>query len=196
MLFWIFVIIGILGAGVMIWAAAYTPKDVKEYEQLQEEYDRLDDECEKYRYSCYCSEEEKKAKEARSLAFSKKIAYKRQHPNLDNKIDCQETIGTVGAGVLIGAAIIVVIMLFVLAIIYIGAPAEYARKQAEYESFSWEISNDVYTEDDDILGHKELYNQVREWNKHVAGCKANANNFWIGIFVPDYYNDLQLIELK
>lgn len=196
MLFGIFVIIGILGAGVMIWAAAYTPKDVKEYERLQEEYDRLDAECDKYCYANYRSEAAIKAREARNAASSKKRHYQEQHPNLDEKINRQETIGVVGAGVLIGAAIIISIMLLILAIIYIDAPAEFACKQAEYEALSWEVANDIYAADDDVLGRKELYNQVREWNKNVAGYKAKANDFWIGIFVPDYYNDLQLIELK
>jgi hypothetical protein len=197
MLFWIFVIIGILGAGVMIWAAAYTPKEVAEYEQLQEEYDRLDEAYDRYHYyTAYGSEEAKKAREARNAAYSKKMHYKEQHPNLDNKISRQETLRLVGTGVLIGAAVIVGIMLFALAIIYIDAPAEYASKQAEYEVFSWEVENDVYAADDDVVGRKELYSDVRNWNKNIAHKKAKANDFWVGIFVPDYYNDLQLIELN
>ena len=196
MLFWIFVIIGILGAGVMIWATAYTPKDVKEYKRLQEEYDRLDDECDRYGYVGYRSEAATKAKEARNVAYGKKIHYKEQHPNLDNKISRQEILGSVGTGVLIGAAIIVGIMLLVLAFIYIDAPAEYASKQAEYEVFSWEVENDVYATDDDVVGRKELYTDVRNWNKDVARKKAKTDDFWVGIFVPDYYNDLQLIELN
>jgi len=196
MLFWIFVIIGILGAGVMIWTAAYTPKEVAEYEQLQEEYDRLDNECDRYGYSGYRSEAAMKAREARNAAYSKKIHYKEQHPDLDNKIFRQETVGLVGCGVLICAGVIVGIMLLVLAFIYIDAPAEYASKQAEYEVFSWEVENDVYAADDDVIGRKELYSDVRNWNKNIAHKKAKTNDFWVGIFVPDYYNDLQLIELN
>lgn len=195
MLFWIFVIIGVIALGITVWAACWEAKDEKKYKRLKDEHEHLE------RMSIYVTYHSDPKiwdmhRKAESEAYQRLKDFEKEHPNIKDKSANREKIGTIATGVLIGAAVVVIIMLMALMIIHIDAPAEFARKQAEYEALSWEVSNDIYAADDDVLGRKELYNQVREWNKSVAGCKAKANDFWIGIFVPDYYNNLQLIELK
>jgi hypothetical protein len=37
---------------------------------------------------------------------------------------------------------------------------------------------------------------VREWNAEVAKNQAKVDDFWRGIFVPDFWTDLKPIELN
>ena len=84
-----------------------------------------------------------------------------------------------------------------IGISHIGAPGTKAALEAEYEVLSWEVENDVYTDGgDDVVGKKELYNDVRTWNAELANNKIAEKNFWYGIFVPNIYSDLKPIELK
>jgi hypothetical protein len=95
------------------------------------------------------------------------------------------------------AAIAIFISSIVLLLSYATAGGERARLEVEYETLSWEVENQVYHDGgDDVVGKKELYNQVREWNKNLASNQYYEKNFWVGIFYPDIYGDLKFIELK
>ena len=37
---------------------------------------------------------------------------------------------------------------------------------------------------------------IREWNEDLSAKQANQNDFWIGIFIPDIYDQFEYIELK
>lgn len=92
--------------------------------------------------------------------------------------------------------IMVSIMALFLCIIYGSSDGDYAKNQARYESLVCQYEHDVYDTDDDVVGKKELYNQIQEWNEDLAYGKAYAKDFWWGIFWPDWYEDLKFIEYK
>lgn len=66
--------------------------------------------------------------------------------------------------------------------------------QKQYETLSYQINNNLYDNDNDY-GKKELYNQVLSWNRDLAYRKQAQKDFWIGIFYPNIYDDLEYIEL-
>ena len=96
--------------------------------------------------------------------------------------------------VLVVAATIMCVCLFFT---YGSARGGNASKQAEYEVLVYQVENDIYNDGgDDVVGKKELYNEVKEWNSHLATAKTYVKDFWWGIFWPNYYENLQPIELK
>jgi hypothetical protein len=100
-------------------------------------------------------------------------------------------------GIMIGALSVLLIMGLVLGITYAVSGGERARLEADYEVLSWEVENNIYQDGgDDVVGKKELYNQVREWNAELASNKHYEKDFWFGIFVPNIYSDLKPIELN
>ena len=122
---------------------------------------------------------------------------KKQHPNIEQKQAARKKTSDIAFGIMIGALVITIIMSIALVAIHLPAESEYARLSAEYEVLVWEVENNIYTDDgDDVVGKKELYNQVREWNAKVANNQAKVDDFWRGIFVPDFWTDLKPIELN
>ena len=123
--------------------------------------------------------------------------FESKHPKIRKKQYNKETFRNVCVGFMIFASICCMIMGAVIFGEHIGAPAHLEALKAEREVLVWEIENAVYNDSgDDVVGKKELYNQVREWNKELAKNKTNEKNFWYGIFIPNIYGGLEPIELK
>ena len=93
------------------------------------------------------------------------------------------------------ATIAVVISLLIFAFDYTDIDGTIASKQAEYEILVWQYENDIYDNDNDI-GKKELMNDIRDWNTNISRLKERQDNFWIGIYYPDIYDQFELIELS
>lgn len=81
-----------------------------------------------------------------------------------------------------------------LASAYIDADASVAKWETQYESLTYQLENNLYDNDNDI-GKKELMNEIREWNEDLAYCKKIQRNFWVGIYYPNVYDNLEFIPL-
>lgn len=192
MLFWLFVILAVISVGVLILSQCESAAE-KEYARLEAEYRSAD---RRYDYSWGENSATRiELYNKREAAKTAMQTYGEEH-HVSNRKANKELLGNIGLGFLIGALVIVIIMLMVIGINALCAPATRAQLEAEYEVLSWEVENDIYAADDDVVGRKELYNHVRDWNKTLAAKQAGEKNFWYGIFVPDIYGDLKTIELN
>lgn len=106
-----------------------------------------------------------------------------------------------GAGELIGGitALIMGIGIVASGIILIdshgGKDAYIAEQNQKYEALVYQMENDVYDNDND-LGKKELYNEVREWNEDLAYHQDIQNNLWFGVYYPNIYNQFEFIKYE
>ena len=91
------------------------------------------------------------------------------------------------------ALLFIICSLIFLADAYIEADAEAAKNNARYESLVYQLENDLYDNDND-LGKKELYNEIRKWNEELAYYKTMQDDFWLGIYFPNIYDQLEFIE--
>lgn len=76
----------------------------------------------------------------------------------------------------------------------VGAEGQKQAKLQEYAALTYQLENDLYENDNDI-GKKALMNQITSWNKDLAFHKAVQRDIWIGVFIPNIYDDLQFIDL-
>lgn len=106
-----------------------------------------------------------------------------------------DVLGMISTGISSIAGIIAFIMLFVVMTYQIGAPTTKEKLQITYESLIYQLENNFYDNDNDY-GKKELYDQITEYNQDVSVGKKLQRSFWFGIFLPNIYDDLELIELK
>ena len=86
---------------------------------------------------------------------------------------------------------------FVSGIIIIDSNATLDAKIAEKEqirsSLVYQLENDIYENDND-LGKKNLYDQIQDYNSNLAYYKGVQDDFWLGIFYPDIYDQFEFIE--
>ena len=102
-------------------------------------------------------------------------------------------------GVSCAGLVVSAIAVIIMTICVIGAntaiDAKIAISEQRYEALVYQVENETYENDND-LGKYDLYNQVREWNEDLAKGKALQNDFWLGIFYPNIYDNFDYIKLK
>ena len=98
------------------------------------------------------------------------------------------------------ASVILGIVVLIMGICIIGAhacvEADIAANEQIYASLVYQYENDIYDNDDDVIGKKQLYDQIQEWNMDLARCKAKEKDFWLGIFYPNIFDRFEFIEYK
>lgn len=110
----------------------------------------------------------------------------------DQYNDWQLATGAI-ATVVAGLAVAISIGCFINA--YGRADAYVVQHQARYDSLVYQLENDLYDNDND-LGKKELYKEIQGWNEDLAYNKEIQDNFWLGIYYPNIYDQFEFIELR
>lgn len=91
--------------------------------------------------------------------------------------------------------IVAIIMLIVIIVKNTNVDAYVAENQMRYEMLVYQYENDIYDNDND-LGKRDLMEDIREWNEDLAYYRKAQDDFWVGIFHPNVYDQFEFIELK
>lgn len=88
----------------------------------------------------------------------------------------------------------VIISVIFLCVAYIGLDGEVKSNQVRYDSLMYQYENCLYDNDNDV-GKKELMSEIQSWNEDLAWGKTMQRNPWIGIYIPNVYDQFDFIEL-
>lgn len=108
-------------------------------------------------------------------------------------------------GIDIGGSILIFILLTIVIIMTVGiiintadTPAQFEAKQQTYEALTYQYENAIFENENAYCksGLKSLYDQIKDYNEDVAYGKKAQRDFWVGIFIPDIYDNLKLIKYK
>lgn len=199
MLFWIFVIIAALALITLLISEILNhkapSKEMQELLRLRKTYENAKD------IWLYDHTSDPQLRDRYHKTQQEYTDYLVDHPNIEDKYGKRQrtldNIFAVSGVTAIIAGIVAAIMLLAIAIIYMSNPMDIAETEAYRDTLIYEFTHDVYSDNgDDVVGKKELYNQIRDFNAQLASDHRAAKDFWIGIFVPDAYLDIEPIPLS
>lgn len=91
--------------------------------------------------------------------------------------------------------IVAIIMLMVIIVENTNVDAYIAENQMRYDMLVYQYENDIYDNDND-LGKRDLMEDIQEWNEDLAYYREAQDDFWVGIFYPNVYDQFEFIKLK
>lgn len=91
--------------------------------------------------------------------------------------------------------IVSIVMLMEIVVKNTNVDAYIAENQMRYEMLVYQYENDIYDNDND-LGKRDLMEDIQEWNEDLAYYREAQDDFWVGIFYPNVYDQFEFIELK
>ena len=106
-----------------------------------------------------------------------------------------EIVPFVSLGVAALSAIAAFAMTMILIVNNISIRVNVPAMRAQYESLVYQYENNLYENDNDV-GKKELMKEIQEWNEDLANGKTYQRDFWVGIFVPNVYDEFDFIEVE
>lgn len=77
---------------------------------------------------------------------------------------------------------------------YLGVDGYVSQMNTRYEMLTYQYENDVY-ENDNNIGKRELITDIQSWNEDLAWRKENQRDLWIGIYIPNIYDQFESISL-
>lgn len=90
--------------------------------------------------------------------------------------------------------IILLVMSIIIVCSNVGVDAQIAEYHTRYEMLTYQYENDIYDNDND-LGKRELISDIQNWNEDLAYRKEIQDDFWVGIFYPNIYDQFKPIDL-
>ena len=98
------------------------------------------------------------------------------------------------AGIFAIGFLSVIASVVVFCVNYIGIDGNVERNQVRYDSLMYQYENCLYDNDNDV-GKKGLMSEIQSWNEDLAWHKTMQRDPWIGIYIPDVYDQFDFIEL-
>jgi hypothetical protein len=101
----------------------------------------------------------------------------------------------IGCTLVVIFGLVVFVSGIIIAVENITAEANKASFIQQYDAIVYEIESGLYTDEFDIMDRTVL-DKASDWNSDLVAYQKLQNDFWVGIYIPDIYADLNTIDYK
>lgn len=76
---------------------------------------------------------------------------------------------------------------------HMGVEAQVLKNKERHKAIIYKIENGIYEDDFGILTPNGI-REVQEWNEDVVFYQSIQDDFWVGIFFPNVYDQFETID--
>lgn len=105
----------------------------------------------------------------------------------DDTIECS------GWATVVVSGFIMAIMIVVFACNYIGVNAQVEKAKEQYNAITYKVESGACRDEFGLL-NKEVIDEIQDWNEDITYYKNLHKDFWVGIFVPNVYDQFETID--
>ena len=100
-----------------------------------------------------------------------------------------------GAGVITVAIALVAIIISLLCMCanFSGMDAYVAKTNETYEALTYKLESGACRDDFGLLS-KTVIDEIQEWNEDVAYYQNIQDDFWLGVYYPNIYEQFKIID--
>ena len=91
------------------------------------------------------------------------------------------------------SGITMVIMIIALVCNYIGVNARVEKNKEQYNAITYKVESGACRDEFGLL-NKEVIDEIQDWNENITYYKNFQKDFWVGIFVPNVYDQFETID--
>lgn len=95
--------------------------------------------------------------------------------------------------ILSGFAVIISLFLIIGEYTTIDSYLEKSREQ--YKAITYKIESDACRDEFGLL-NKEVIDEIQEWNKDTRFHQNIQDNFWVGIYYPNVFDEFETIDYE
>lgn len=106
--------------------------------------------------------------------------------------DCVQMCG--GMTILVDG-LILAIAVVVLSCNFIGVNAKVEQYKERYNAIIYKVESGACRDDFGLL-NKEVIDEIQDWNEDVTYNKNIQRDFWVGIFIPNIYDEFETINYE
>lgn len=96
-------------------------------------------------------------------------------------------------GIISGLAVIM--SLFLIIGEYTTMDSYLEKNREQYKAITYKIESDACRDEFGLL-NKEIIDEIQEWNKDVRFYQNIQDNFWLGIYYPNVFDEFKTIEYE
>jgi hypothetical protein len=93
------------------------------------------------------------------------------------------------------AGIAVVVSLIIMTLEYTTIDSYLEANREIYKTITYKVESNVCKDEFGLLS-KDVMDEIQEWNKDVKFYQNIQDNFWIGIYYPNVYDEFETIDYE
>lgn len=106
-----------------------------------------------------------------------------------------EFLGNFGCFISIISGLAVIISLFLIIGEYTTMDSYLEKTREQYKAITYKIESDACRDEFGLL-NKEVIDEIQEWNKDVRFYQNIQDNFWLGIYYPNVFDEFETIDYE
>ena len=109
--------------------------------------------------------------------------------------DNDDTLKFIGGITTFISGFIMIIMITILCCMYIDIDARVEQSKETFDAITYKVESGACRDEFGLL-NKEVIDEIQSWNESVIYNHKMQNDFWVGVFFPNVYDQFETIDYE